>query len=66
MHAPSIDWVGSVATVEDLARFASWQFRVLDGDDALLDRSTPREMHRVRWLEPDGNTTYGLDFSVWK
>ena len=57
---------GFVSTVEDLGRFASWQFRVLDGDDALLDRNTLREMHRVHWLEPDGDTTYGLGFSVWK
>ena len=57
---------GFISTVEDLARFASWQFRVLDGDDALLDRNTLREMHRVHWLEPDGETTYGLGFSVWK
>ena len=56
---------GFISTVEDLARFASWQFRVLDGDDALLDRNTLREMHRVHWLEPDGDTTYGLGFSVW-
>ena len=57
---------GFISTVEDLARFAAWQFRVLDGDDALLDRNTLREMHRVHWLEPDGETTYGLGFSVWK
>ncbi|WP_420635476.1 serine hydrolase [Candidatus Palauibacter sp.] len=57
---------GFISTVEDLGRFASWQFRVLDGDDALLDRNTLREMHRVHWLEPDGETTYGLGFSVWK
>ena len=57
---------GFISTVEDLARFASWQFRVLAGDDALLDRNTLREMHRVHWLEPDGETTYGLGFSVWK
>ena len=56
---------GFISTVEDLGRFASWQFRVLDGDDALLDRNTLREMHRVHWLEPDGDTTYGLGFSVW-
>ena len=57
---------GFISTVEDLGRFASWQFRVLDGDDALLDRNTLREMHRVHWLEPDGDTTYGLGFSVWQ
>ena len=57
---------GFISTVEDLGRFASWQFRVLEGDDGLLDRNTLREMHRVHWSEPDGNTTYGLGFSVWK
>ena len=57
---------GFVSTVEDLGRFAAWQFRVLEGDDTLLDRNTLREMHRVHWLEPDGDTTYGLGFSVWK
>ncbi|MYN65795.1 MAG: beta-lactamase family protein [Acidobacteria bacterium] len=57
---------GFISTVEDLGRFASWQFRVLAGDDALLDRNTLREMHRVHWLEPDGDTTYGLGFSVWQ
>ncbi|KPJ95746.1 MAG: hypothetical protein AMS18_02340 [Gemmatimonas sp. SG8_17] len=58
---------GIISTVEDLARFASWQFRTLEGhDDSLLDRNTLREMHRVHWMEPDGWTTYGLGFSVWK
>ena len=58
---------GYVSTVEDLGRFASWQFRALAGkDDGILQRNTLREMHRVHWLEPDGNTTYGLGFSVWK
>jgi CubicO group peptidase (beta-lactamase class C family) len=57
---------GFISTVEDLGRFASWQFRVLDGEDGLLDRNTLREMQRVHWSEPDGNTTYGLGFSVWK
>ena len=58
---------GFISTVEDLGRFASWQFRVLEGKDGeLLDRNTLREMHRVHWLEPDGNTTYGLGFSVWQ
>ena len=57
---------GFISTVEDLGRFASWQFGVLEGDDALLDRNTLRDMHRVHWSEPDGNTTYGLGFSVWQ
>jgi CubicO group peptidase (beta-lactamase class C family) len=58
---------GFISTVEDLGRFASWQFRALDGDDdSLLERNTLREMHRVHWLEPDGSSSYGLGFSVWK
>ncbi len=58
---------GFVSTVEDLGRFASWQFRALAGEDqSVLDRNTLREMHRVHWLEPDGNSTYGLGFSVWQ
>ncbi len=57
---------GFISTVEDLGRFASWQFGVLEGNDALLDRNTLRDMHRVHWSEPDGNTTYGLGFSVWR
>ena len=56
---------GMLSTVEDLARFASWQFRALDGeDDGVLDRNTLREMHRVHWVEPDGTTMWGLGFSV--
>jgi hypothetical protein len=54
-----------LSTVEDLAKFASWQFRALEGqDDGVLDRNTLREMQRVHWLEPDGNASYGLGFSI--
>jgi len=56
---------GMLSTVEDLAKFASWQFRLLDGhDDGILDRNTLREMYRVHWLEPDGGGARGLGFSV--
>lgn len=58
---------GMLSTVEDLARFASWQFRALAGDDdGILDRNTLREMQRVHWMEPDIGSTYGLGFSVWQ
>lgn len=58
---------GFVSTVEDLARFASWQFRVLDGhDEDVLSRNTLREMHRVHWVDPDWETTRGIGFSVWR
>jgi CubicO group peptidase (beta-lactamase class C family) len=57
---------GFASTVEDLARFASWQFRVLDRGDAtgVLAANTLREMHRVHWVDPGFGTHWGLGFSV--
>lgn len=56
---------GFASTVLDLARFASWQFRLLDdGDKEVLDAYTLGEMHRVHWVDPDWETTWGLGFSV--
>lgn len=58
---------GFSSTVEDLARFASWQFRLLEkGGEEILKASTLREMHRVHWLDPDWETAWGLGFSVSK
>ncbi len=58
---------GFASTVEDLARFASWQFRVLEsGGDEVLSANTLREMHRVHWLDPDWETTRGLGFGVYR
>jgi CubicO group peptidase (beta-lactamase class C family) len=55
---------GFASSVTDLAKFAMWQFRVLDqGDDALRSASL-REMHRVQWVDPDWKTTRGLGFGV--
>ena len=40
---------GFSSTVEDLGRFASWQFRLLaKGGTEILDSNTLREMHRVQ------------------
>jgi D-alanyl-D-alanine carboxypeptidase len=57
---------GSLAsTVEDLARFASLQFRDgLAGGAQILKGSTLREMHRIQWLRPDWRSGWGLGFSV--
>ena len=56
---------GFSSTVEDLARFASWQFRLLEkGGKEILKASTLREMQRVHWVDPDWKTTWGLGFSV--
>jgi CubicO group peptidase (beta-lactamase class C family) len=58
---------GYASTAEDLARFASWQFRLLDtGGTEVLNANTLREMHRVHWVDPDFETTWGLGFSVWR
>lgn len=56
---------GFSSTVQDLARFASWQFRLLrDGGREVLRSDTLREMQRVHWTDPDGRITAGLGFSV--
>jgi CubicO group peptidase (beta-lactamase class C family) len=56
---------GFSSTVEDLARFASWQFRLLEkGGEEILKASTLREMQRVHWVDPDWKTSWGLGFSV--
>lgn len=55
------------STVEDLGRFASWQFRVLHhGATDVLSRNTLREMQRVHWVDPDWETTRGLGFVAYK
>ena len=56
---------GFTSTVEDLARFASWNFRTLDNqDDSVLNGNTLREMHRVSWVDPDWKSSWGIGFSV--
>lgn len=56
---------GFSSNVEDLARFASWQFRLLEkGGTELLKSSTLKEMHRVQWVDPDWKIHWGLGFVV--
>ena len=56
---------GFTSSVNDLSRFASWQFRLLEsGGSEVLNANTLREMHRVHWVDPDWKTTWGLGFSV--
>lgn len=56
---------GFSSSVEDLARFASWQFRLLsNGGKEILKASTLQDMHRVQFLDPNWRTAYGLGFSV--
>lgn len=56
---------GYSSTVEDLGRFAIWQFRLLrTGRPEVLKASTLCEMQRVQFTDPDWKTTWGLGFSV--
>jgi CubicO group peptidase (beta-lactamase class C family) len=56
---------GFTSSVNDLARFASWQFRLLkSGGEEVLNANTLREMHRVHWVDPDWKTTWGLGFAI--
>ena len=56
---------GFTSTVNDLAKFASWNFRTLEGSDSsVLASNTLREMQRVHWVDPDWETTWGLGFAV--
>ncbi len=59
---------GFASTVEDLGKFASWQFRLLaSGGANLLKSSTLREMHRVHWMTPDDpSQTWGLGFASYQ
>ena len=58
---------GYSSNVEDLAKFASWQFRLLDTTTTeILKPSTIKVMQRVQFTDPDWNTTWGLGFSVSK
>jgi CubicO group peptidase (beta-lactamase class C family) len=58
---------GLTSTVEDLAKFASWQFRLLkSGQTELLKSSTLEEMQRVQFLDPDWQTARGLGFGIYR
>ena len=56
---------GFTSSVNDLGKFASWQFRLLkEGGHEVLDANTLREMHRVHWVDPDWETTRGIGFAI--
>jgi CubicO group peptidase (beta-lactamase class C family) len=56
---------GYTSTVEDLGKFASWQFRLLrTGQTSVLHAPTLREMQRVQFMDPDWKTSWGLGFAV--
>jgi len=58
---------GYASTAEDLARFAQWQFRLLEkGGTEVLKATTLRDMQRVHWIDADFTNSYGLGFAVWR
>jgi CubicO group peptidase (beta-lactamase class C family) len=58
---------GFSSNVEDLAKFASWQFRLRDTTlTEILEPSTLKNMHNVHWTDPNWGVTRGLGFGVWK
>ncbi|MDP9191351.1 MAG: beta-lactamase family protein [Acidobacteriota bacterium] len=58
---------GFASTVNDLAKFAMWQFRARDAkSDAVLDPRTLREMYRPHFVDPDFETFWGVGFATWK
>ena len=58
---------GFTSSVNDLAKFASWQFKLLEeGGGEVLDANTLREMQRVHWMDDDEGSMRGLGFRIWR
>ncbi|WP_321373898.1 serine hydrolase domain-containing protein [uncultured Draconibacterium sp.] len=58
---------GFSSNVEDLAKFAAWQLRLIDTTTTeILKPSTLQNMQRVHFLDPDWESSWGLGFSVRK
>jgi CubicO group peptidase (beta-lactamase class C family) len=56
---------GFSSTVTDLARLASWIFRLLDGEEReVLNSYALREMLSVQWLHPSWEWGWGLGFEI--
>lgn len=58
---------GFSSNVLDLAKFASWQFRLRDSTiTEILKPSTLRNMQNVHWIDDDWQGMRGLGFGVYK
>jgi len=56
---------GFSSNVIDLAKFASWQFRLLSNSKTeVLRPSTLKEMQRIQWTSLDKKITWGLGFYI--
>jgi len=59
--------MGLWTSINDLATYASWQFRVRAGSkNEILTPSTLKKMHSTQVVSKDKNTTWGLGFEVIK
>lgn len=58
---------GLASTAGDLARFASWQFRLLGGGKTeVLAANTLKEMQRPHFMLPDWKSAWGLGFGIYR
>jgi len=56
---------GFASNVEDLAKFASWQLSLVDGEGkGVLDHNTLREMYRPHSVITNWQYAWGLGFSI--
>jgi CubicO group peptidase (beta-lactamase class C family) len=55
---------GFASTVDDLAKFAQWQFRLRGDREEVLHGYTLAEMQRVHFATPGSTTMRGLGFSL--
>jgi CubicO group peptidase (beta-lactamase class C family) len=56
---------GVASSVEDMARFISWQFRLRDSTNKeILLPGTLREMQRIQWLDAEWKSGWGLGFNI--
>ena len=57
---------GFASSVNDYAKFAKWQFRLLNnGGNEVLDHNTLREMQRPHWVVRGWKFARGLGFGVY-
>jgi CubicO group peptidase (beta-lactamase class C family) len=58
---------GFASSVNDYAKFAKWQFRLLnDGGNEVLDHNTLREMQRPHWVMDNWKSARGLGFGAYR
>ncbi len=55
---------GYASSVDDLAKFAMWQFRLRGDIEEIVHAYTLAEMQRVHFARPGSNTMRGLGFQV--